>query len=329
MINSHSMLDRNNSHRSRMSVGRADQTSGDTALPASNATSNPTHAPAVDSRGGSDGSDPWTAVRVPSFLNKNSAVNYFHGSNSASLEPVIRHGLCPFGQLPDGVTFSGTLDFGITPEGVNQLSLSALPPDSLGSVCQYTTNQLQGWSPDISERSTQRLSDARQNTRRDRGILEATLKDHPEQRADNLWLLKHYEQVIKLCETLLEIEQKRMALWPQLSIEQQGLITHPFPVLYGISYDGEGNAVRSEIHGEKAIPAVAPSQLIIFVLAEHIGRVAGMVKAQGSHIPVKSMEDIVQNLPGYSSTYVTRCLELIRTVYARKGGDRSIRMNRV
>lgn len=255
-----------------------------------------------------------------SFLSPDSKVDFFHGSNSASLEGAIKEGLKPYGELT-AVPFSGTLDAGITKGGINTSSISAVKASLAPKAYDYTTGKLEGWNPHVHEKINQNLIESRAKILSKRDSLEEQITEGAEVSETNKAILKHFEQEISRIDTNLDLEKRRLDAWQNLTEEQKDLIKNPFPVLYGIKHEGETSPVRSEVAGERGLPKVEPQNLIIFVLPEHIEKAERMTQALGSKIPVKSIFELTGNI-AEPSEWMNNDLKFIRIQHDRAKQDR-------
>jgi len=254
------------------------------------------------------------------FLSVDTALNFFHGSNSASLEGVIKNGLRPFGELTD-VPFSGTLDTGISNQGINNYSISAVKAELAPRAYDYTTSKLEGWNPYVHQKFNSELTENLNKVLKERAQLESQINDGSSSFDTDQGVLKHFDSEISRINKHLDLEQRRIAAWDNLTEEQRDLIKNPFPVLYGIKHEGESAPVRSSVSGERGLPMVDPQNIIIFVLPEHKEKVEGLTRALGSQIPVKSIYEINSNL-ATPEEWIKNDLKYIQMQYDRAKQDR-------
>lgn len=254
------------------------------------------------------------------FLSPDSKVDFFHGSNSSSLEGVIKEGLKPFGEL-NTVPFSGTLDAGITKGGINTSFISTVKSSLAPKAYDYTTAKLEGWNPYVHEKINQNLIESRAKILSERGSLEEQIAKGAEVSEVDKAVLKHFEQEISRIDTNLDLEKRRLDAWQNLTEEQKDLVKNPFPVLYGIKHAGETTAVRSNVSGERGLSKVEPQNLIIYVLPEHIEKAESLTQSLGSKIPVKSIFELTDNI-AESSEWMNNDLKFIRIQHDRAKQDR-------
>ena len=184
----------------------------------------------------------------------------------------------------------------------------------------YTTSKLEGWNPHIHQKFCNELTENLNKVLKEKAQLESRINDGSTLDTDQA-VLKHFDSEISRINKHLDLEQKRIAAWENLTEEQRDLIKNPFPVLYGIKHEGESAPVRSSVSGERGLPKVDPENLIIFVLPEHKEKVEGLTRALDSQIPVKSIHEINSNL-ATPEEWIKNDLKYIQMQYDRVKQDR-------
>lgn len=214
-----------------------------------------------------------------------------HGSNSGSLIGFAQEkGLVPAGWMylegkSSTVPFSGELSKGISREGgiskkaisfANEWGRQAL---KYATTTEETRSNVEGWTPEFG-RSTIELYRSR-------------LEDpyYANNDASRNMILKS-----------IELEERRLATFDELSPQEQSFVTTPFPVVYGVHYkdykdvspciekmyDAMGKEITGEVFVEGRIDAFL---LTLFVPRERIEETKGYLKARsGLNIIVLPLE---------------------------------------
>jgi hypothetical protein len=220
------------------------------------------------------------------ILEKNN-INYLHGSNSGSLPGIFllkQPGLKPLGELlKNKITpYSGELMHGAI--DINQHSISCVPNNSPKEALRYSDN-CTPWTPaegrDKINFLTQYLLAVRKGREEEKKFREK----------EKFGTTLSYNQLLRLLPMQLKIEKRRLKDWDKQTPVEQEFISSPFPVLYGISYDGHSVPVNSGISTEVALPGIVPTdQLTLFVPKDKISAVNDYIASK--NLKVRDILDI-------------------------------------
>ncbi len=221
----------------------------------------------------------------------------FHGSSSPSLLTYTDHGqrrghLMPFSQLLAAriIPFSGEIGPGCLPGRVNDQYLSTTWVGQMEASLRYTRRQLI-WSPSSFRDQTVQSSATAISTNGDQQINST--------REEPFWYTQEDRQIDQLRRTL---EIQRREAWERLNPMQQALVANPFPVLFGIRSNREGDqiGIRSRIRGEIGLRGGAlPDEIkVILVPQDKVSFTRALLESHG-HNRAPYVEPF--NFPGSDS----------------------------
>lgn len=171
-----------------------------------------------------------------------------HGSSSGSLKDVLQSGLVATG-LQQQVSFTGEMMGGILPSSLNSRETSVVGIDAIETALGYMDRNLAGWHP---SRSADLVRQS-ENWMRQGGSSE--------------------EDITAWRTVRDRIEQARLTRWETLTADEQHMISHPFPVLYGIFSAVATSDTSTSVNGEKSVSAVTTDKLIVFVPDDRVASV--------------------------------------------------------
>lgn len=197
-------------------------------------------------------------------------IGCLHGSSSGSLVDVLRDGLIPSG-MQQRVSFTGEKMGGILPNGLNSQSTSVVGVEGVELALSYADRNLTGWEPSRSQSIVARS----EQWMRDGGVSEDIIRS---------WRIVREE-----------VESARLARWQTLSQDEQLLISHPFPVVYGVSAQIPTGETTTSVRGELCVSSVPVDKLTIFVPPAQIEAATGLARRFGSSCVIASLALINQN----------------------------------
>jgi hypothetical protein len=186
---------------------------------------------------------------------------YFHGSGSASLAGVLSDempGLMCTGELlkRGRVPYCGELKYGIKgygKGGINMIFLSVVPEIAIKGAVKYALSEGKKiFSLEMCSETIQKITQIIPTI--ERKIAENKPRKHQEEKNK---VREYYSQLyeldlvyFKLMSTIIE---KQLQQYPLLEPKSQEIISHPFPVIYKIYYEGEVVPINSDCSLERGI----------------------------------------------------------------------------
>ena len=191
-------------------------------------------------------------------------IGSIHGSSSGSLIDVLKDGLVATGNQQQ-VSFTGEMMGGILPSSLNHRNVSVVGLEQLEVALSYADRNLRGWSP---AQSTELMS-LSEGWMREGGATD--------------------EIVIAWREIRSRIETARIARWQALQDDERSLISHPFPVVYGISSEVPTYETSTKVAGERSISAAEADKLTVFVPEHKVQAIRTLVERFASPCRVESL----------------------------------------
>lgn len=220
-----------------------------------------------------------------SKFDSSTKFEYFHGTSSSELLPILRDGLLPFGKLNTKlrVPYGGELAMGIWVQGdhrgVNLNHVSAVRAPSYTALQYAKPPNIKPWTPEIG---IMRLIEKEQEIMR---LL-------PEMSAEDFKGTTNYalkEILLIQCQLsylrVLALQVLRLKQWPELLSIEQALIVKPFGMIIGFNGSDEGG-VNSDTGREVKIGSVRPDELAIFVNPVNLNLVRNIIRATNRDVPV-------------------------------------------
>lgn len=235
---------------------------------------------------------------------------YYHGSGSASFAGIFKDGralLRPAGKLLDEgiVPFSGELREGLAPKaqgggGINMLAISSVGRQNLDIAIKHALQHgCTAWNPTIGKKNLESKQSELDEKRAAYQNLAATCDPR---------LRDHAQREIEAFEVSRKIDEMRFEAWGLIDSGLHRYIENPFPVLYGIDYDGEVQTLKNSVT-EKGIPADVTS--VMYVPADQIITLKQDASQWGvTDLDVRSFQDLEG--PDLQSVQMERAFDMLK-----------------